>query len=503
LRARDLIESLGRRPVTLSSELSAALDAPRRALTAALNARLIGRISALISAVKSAIDRHGIAAPLMITRGDGTLAVAAKVAQRPIETVLSGPAASLVGAAALSGLTDFILTDMGGTTTDLALLVRGRPIISSSGAEIGGWRTMVRAIDVSTVCLGGDSKIAFGLDGTLLVGPERAVPISLIAERFPEVIDQLDRELADEEAMSAAGRFVMLPLGLKPKSDRQLQLSVRETQLMALISERPKPVRQIAVSSGAERSLKTMVRKGLVQIAAFTPSDAAHVIDLQSNWSREAAFRAAWLAARSRAMKTTDSSAAEALCREVWSETVRLSARAILKLALAAEGDRLSGGELIIDAVCRGAAGLGLTDIRMTPRIPVVAVGGPVKVYYPEAARRIGCEIVFPEHWAVANAVGAASGVVALSVTVEISGDGNGGFRVYLADGVVTLASGLAAVALAEERARAAATVEARNRGALKVEVTVSRDLHFLPDAVDENGLFEGRVTAEAVGRPW
>src|SRR5690606_25588793 len=123
-------------------------DAPRRALTAALNARLIARISLLIAGVGEAMGRLGLAAPLMIVRGDGTLALADVVALRPIETVLSGPAASLVGAAALSGMSNFILSDMGGTTSDLAVLKGGRPRVAEEGAEVGGWRTMVRAIDV-------------------------------------------------------------------------------------------------------------------------------------------------------------------------------------------------------------------------------------------------------------------------------------------------------------------------------------------------------------------
>ena len=80
-----------------------------------------------VKAVQHAMTRFGIDAPLMMTKGDGSLARAETIAFRPIETVLSGPAASLVGAATLSGLSDFILSDMGGTTTDLGVLENGRP----------------------------------------------------------------------------------------------------------------------------------------------------------------------------------------------------------------------------------------------------------------------------------------------------------------------------------------------------------------------------------------
>jgi N-methylhydantoinase A/oxoprolinase/acetone carboxylase beta subunit len=501
-RARELIVAMSGRPVTLSSELTSALDAPRRALTAALNARLIPPISALIAAVGQAMAGLQISAPLMITRGDGTLALAEQVKLRPIETVLSGPAASLVGAAALSGLRDFILTDMGGTTTDLGILENGRPIVNETGAEIGGWRTRVRAIDVKTLGLGGDSQVGFGLNGAMTIGPERAVPVSLIGQSFPAVIDELERQLADPEALSGAGRFVMRPLGFSGAGASRIELTAREGELMTLIGEVPKPVRRVAVSSGAQRSLTGLARKGLVQIAGLTPSDAAHVLGLQDNWSREAAVKAAQLAARARSLGAASADAAEALSREIWSETVRLSAKALLDVAIGA-GDRgLDGAAMLIDAGSRGQNRVGLADVRLKPAIPVVAVGGPVKVYHPEAARRLGCEILFPEHWAVANAVGAASGVVARSVTIAVTGDGAGAFRVHLPDGVMQTSSAREALMRAETAARRLASEAALAMGATMVEVSVRRDLKFLPDAVDDNGLFDGQVTAEAIGRP-
>jgi N-methylhydantoinase A/oxoprolinase/acetone carboxylase beta subunit len=502
LRAREMIVAMSGRPVTLSSELSSLLDAPRRALTAALNARLIPRISALIAAVGLAMERLGIAAPLMITRGDGTLALAEQVALRPIETVLSGPAASLVGAASLSGLNDFILTDMGGTTTDLGILQNGRPIVSEAGAEIGGWRTMVRAIDVRTVGLGGDSQVGFAVNGAMSIGPERAVPVALIGQSYPMVIDELDRELADPEALSGAGRFVMRPLGSSAATLPRIELTVRERELMALIGEQPKPVRRVAVSSGAQRSLAALARKGLVQIAGLTPSDAAHVLGLQDNWSREAAVKAALLAVRTRGLKAPTEEAARGLCEEVWSETVRLSGKALLDVAIGSGGERLDGAHLLIDAASRGWRRIGLAEVSLKPGLPVVAVGGPVKVYHPEAARRLGCSIVFPDHWAVANAVGAASGVVARTVTVAITGDGAGSFRVHLPQGVTPMTTAREALALAEAEARRLASAAALAMGATMVEVSVRRDLKLLPDAVDDNGLFDGEVTAEAIGRP-
>ena len=496
-RARELISKLTGKPATLSTELTSALDAPRRALTAVLNARLISRVAMLISAVRRSMAELGIVCPLMIVKGDGTLALAEKVALRPIETVLSGPAASLVGASWLCGARDFIMSDMGGTTTDLGVLVDGRPQVAEQGAEVGGWRTMVKAIDVKTIGLGGDSEIAVGLNGVIDVGPQRVAPISLLASRYPEVIAMLEADLADSDGGSMHGKFVLRPFGA---TDATLvaEVTAREAEILALVGERPRPMRKIAVSAAAQRALASLKRKGLVQTGGFTPSDAAHVLGLQDNWPGPAAAIAAKLLVRFRDMRMGDEARVEAFCREVWSETVRLTAKVILDTAFG----KSFGGHELVDAVCSGRGQLGLAKVSMSPSVPVVAVGGPVKVYYNEVGRRLGCEMVFPPFFDVANAVGAATGVIAQVVTVTVEGDGSGSFRVHGIGGVQSFVSAAMALAAAEDLARVAALKAVTQMGAHDPQVQVSLTKHHLPDAVDDNGLLEAVIRAEAIGRP-
>ncbi len=240
IRAREIIVARTGKPVSVSSELSSALDAPRRALTTTLNARLIARISRLIAAVFRAMAEHRIGCPLMIVKGDGTLALAETVASRPIETVLSGPAASVVGAKWLSGIDTFIMADMGGTTTDVGILQHGRPRVAEEGAEVGGWRTMVKAIDIKTVGLGGDSEVIVGVDGAMAVGPQRLVPVSLLAAQFPVVTTALEMQLAEPEVNSLAGRFIMLPAGAGEEAALKAGgLSQRETEIMKRVTATP------------------------------------------------------------------------------------------------------------------------------------------------------------------------------------------------------------------------------------------------------------------------
>src|SRR6202012_2668967 len=117
------------------------------------------------------------------------------------------PAASVVGASFLTDLQDFAVSDMGGTTTDVAIVTGGKPVVRDEGAVIGGWRTMVEAIDVHTCGLGGDSEVHFDRDHRLTVGPRKSMPLSLLAHQFPSVLPELQRLAAAERIPPFAPRF--------------------------------------------------------------------------------------------------------------------------------------------------------------------------------------------------------------------------------------------------------------------------------------------------------
>ena len=125
----------------------------------------------------------------------------------------------------------------------------------------------------------------------------------------------------------------------------------------------------------------------------------------------------------------------------------------------------------IVDAVCRGDEGLGLTRIAISPSVPVVAVGAPVRIYYPEVGRRLKGEVVFPEHCEVANAVGAATGIVARRVSVQVAGDGGGVFRVYTPEGTLVFDAPQPALETAQAVATADARVAAIAMGAGEPEI--------------------------------
>lgn len=164
-------------PVVCGHEMTGALGFYERTVTTVLNARLLPLIHDLVENVQKIMSKFEIHAPLMIVRGDGSMMYADYAKERPVETILSGPAASVIGARFLSDCQNGIVVDMGGTTTDIAALYKGECAVSQEGAVLSGWHTRVRALEIFTFGLGGDSEITFMADGTILVGPRKIVPL--------------------------------------------------------------------------------------------------------------------------------------------------------------------------------------------------------------------------------------------------------------------------------------------------------------------------------------
>ncbi|MCH7943445.1 MAG: hydantoinase/oxoprolinase family protein [Proteobacteria bacterium] len=500
---RDLIHDMTGLPVSCGHELSWRLDAPRRALTAVLNARLIPLIHRLVHAVRSMLEMRGINAPLMVVKGDGSLVSAETALEKPVETILSGPAASVVGAHHLSGEQDVFVVDMGGTTTDIALLEGGRPVLAAEGATVGGWRTMVEAVAAHTFGLGGDSEVWFAADraATLRLGPRRVTPLSLLASEHPQVLEtlraQAARGVCGEAAREVTGRFAMR---LGPLDHGHGSLTAAEERLWHALADGPVALEKLFTADHSERALTRMVKRGLVTCAGFTPSDAAHLLGHHSQWSVEAAEIGAGLWARRVDME------AEAFARRVMEFTTLRAAEAVVTAALAEGGGPVAGDyiayALDADADDHGKGGDRLLDVALSLGRPLVAIGAPAATYYPAVAARLHTRLVMPPHGAVCNAVGAVAGGVAQTATALITAPEESRYRVHITNGVQEFANLDVAAETAEREVRALAEAMAREAGAVEVRVeAVRKDVI----AKGKDGLkvfIESQIVATALGRP-
>ncbi len=488
-------------PVTASHELSTKLGGPRRALTTLLNARLIALIDRLIVATTGFLDERGITAPLMVVRGDGALVTASLARARPIETILSGPAASLVGAQHLTGLTDAVVSDIGGTTTDVALLSAGQPRLDAEGATVGGWRTMVEAVAMHTFGIGGDSEVRLADDAmeeSLRLGPRRLVPLSLAETLHPgSVRPELERQAREPRSGRLDGRFAF-STGL-PDSFAA-GLSSGEARVFSRLDKAPQPLDRIIVSNLELAALQRLVARGLAQICGFTPSDAAHVARRQSTWDRESALLGAELFARHcHARGRFLSEEAQAIGERVLQSLTRRSAEAILQTAFAEDGLEMPPDHPFVRRALDRSEGVVRTAVTLDR--PVVGLGASARLHYGSLGRLLSGECLLPEHMDVANAIGAVVGQVRVAAEASVTQPSEGRFRVN--DGVETrdFRDEEEALAFAEERTRALAASRAAEAGAETHGLTATRAVKSVE--VDGQHLFiEATVTAVAVGRP-
>lgn len=503
IAARELIRERTGLPATASHELSAKLGGPRRALTTLLNARLVGVIDRLIAATSGFLTKKGIAAPLMVVRGDGALVSANWARGRPIETILSGPAASLVGARHMTGLDTCLVSDIGGTTTDVAVLENGRPRLDPEGATVGGFRTQVEAVAMRTFGLGGDSEVSLadgGLEPRLKLGARRLVPLSLLGVAHADIVrTELERQLRAPNPGRLDGRFA-LRTGLP--ENFAAGLSPAESRLYETVTLRPAPLDRLLSSTAQLATLQRLVGRGLVHISGFTPSDAAHVLGRQANWNGETAGLGAELFARKRdARGTAVAASPEALCEWTLRSVSRASAEVILETAFAEDGldGPASVAHPLVQRALDGQGGIARFAVALDR--PVVGLGASAPLHYAGLSKLLGTECIVPADTDVANALGAVVGQVRVSVEAQVSQPAEGLFRVSTGAGVRDYGSEDAALAAAEAEMRALAAQNGREAGASDAELEVRRELQLA--TVEGQRIFVGaRVTATATGRP-
>ena len=133
--------------------------------------RCSGVSRAVVDGLQGAMAQHGLAAAVYLTQNDGTLMTVEQAVKFPILTVGSGPTNSMRGACALAGITDALVMDVGGTSTDVGILIDGFPRESAAAIEVGGVRTNFRMPDLISIGLGGGT-IVRGAGDDVAVGPD-------------------------------------------------------------------------------------------------------------------------------------------------------------------------------------------------------------------------------------------------------------------------------------------------------------------------------------------
>lgn len=411
-------------PAVCASLLFGGLSSLERAASAVLNAGLLPVMRDFLDAVKNAFRARGIDASIYIVRLDSSLMSLDYSAEHAVETLLSGPAASALGGSALAGEPNAIIVDMGGTTTDIALVQNGAPLLSDDGIRIGEWKTLIRGLFSTSVAVGGDSAIRWDIHGNWTLGPDRIIPMCVLASLYPDVTNILCQQVENTPNHTLM-LHEFLTLARADWANLPFELDMNEQKLCRTLEAGPLSVQQAADVLGIDKyQLHTRVLEqvGIVLRAGLTPTDIMHVRGDYTHYDRNASLYAARFAAGSLHLEL------QALCEEIYAEVSRRVFDAVSQMLLEHVSPyyRTHGLDdgmrelLRLQWENRVSGGCSMLQYAFRTSVKIIGIGGPVHLFLPAAAKALGAEYIIPEGAATANAVGAVTGQVTCTATAEI-----------------------------------------------------------------------------------
>ncbi len=483
-RVKALAKEILDVPVICGYELSSTLGFNERTATCIMNARLVPIISELIASMRDVMAENGIRAPLMIVRGDGSLMNEAIARERPVETIFSGPAASLIGAMYITGRRDAIVMDMGGTTTDIGILRDGKPRLEPEGAIIGGKRTRVVAAEIATSGIGGDSRI-FANGNDVYLSSLRVYPICMAASRWDCVREQME-SLVNTVTRPTPEAMGEQNVVLDSEMFRTLRIpedattvSSSDMKLLRLLKKRPYSLNEAGEALDIHPftfNISRLESLGFVQRIGFTPTDVLHVDGTYREFDFESSINAAQYLSRKAGVPLDEfiATSRERIRHKLCTELMR---------ALIFEetgGCQLNATtEYLLDRAIAGTPG---RDFGCSIKVekPIIGIGAPAGVYIRWVGETFSTEVLVDENSDVGNAIGAITSSVSETIEVLVRPETIGGtecpFFVFSRIGTFKYKTYEEALADAERMATETVRRAVEEGGAMDVSVSVDRD---------------------------
>jgi N-methylhydantoinase A/oxoprolinase/acetone carboxylase beta subunit len=419
--------------VSCGHELSDTLNFQTRAVTAMLNARIIPRLANLLIDLEKVLHGYSIGAPVVVVKGDGTLMSAEMAKKRPVETILSGPAASVAGARHLTGLDDAIVVDMGGTTTDTAAISEGLVRLNEHGSMVGGHRTHVKALDIRTVGLGGDSLILYE-KGKFRIGPKRVAPVAWLGHYYQGTGAALD--FIENNIKHYGGTTMTMQIIARTGAKKSILLTPIEEKIILLLDQRPYTIEELVPLSGVLSEwtlpLKRLEENFMIQRCGLTLTDLLHIDGRFRKWDTKSSERYAGFYA----------SLARVPISELIDRLMDMGARQLsIELIKHALND-INPEELDRSPACRRLIYHLLVkqhpdySVAINLKHPVIGIGAPIHFFLNKAVKQLKTNAVIPDDADVANAIGAITSQVVVHKKLSILHDGLGNFSVEGISGI-------------------------------------------------------------------
>ncbi len=501
-QAKKIIEEELRIPVICGHELFSDINAVQRGASILLNAQLVPVIAEFLASIKKALKQRNIEAPVVIVRSDGSLMSQEFTGLRPVETLLCGPAASVTGGMHLSASPNAVIVDMGGTTTDIALVQNGKPVQVKNGVQIGKWKTFVKGLFIDTFGLGGDSAVRYK-SGNLLLDNARVVPLCIAASRYPSVLPRL-QELVDR---SKAHDFYLHEFFILQKDiSASPHYTQAEKAFCGCLNSGPLILEEAAAAAGRDLysfQADRLEKEGVIIRAGLTPTDIMHISGDFAAYHSAASHLGAQFVAFCLGVSVDE------LCNQVYAAVKQKLYANIVRVLLQNqypnwEKNGLSPDlELLIRESFQKNTG-SLAFGFQTPSV-LVGIGAPIHIFLPDVARALKTEYIVPAHAGVANALGAVVGnvsaVCAIEIKPEFLPDKTILYIVYGFEENRSFGDQKEAEDYAGQEACSAALALARKRGAA-YDITVRSEAVANIVKTPDGSIYLGsRVTATAVGR--
>ena len=421
LRLKRIAKEVLDIPVVCGHELSSSLGYHERTVTSVMNSRLIPIIKDLMDSVKKVMKEHEINAPLMIVKGDGSIMSERVALERPIETILSGPAASLIGAKMLTGENDAIVMDMGGTTTDIGVLRNGYPRLEKEGAMIGNRRTRVMAAEIATSGIGGDSRIVVN-GNKFMLESLRVVPLCIAATLWPQLLPRLETisnmgSRFSPESMDVKNIVQDTEFFVKLKELKHVSLSNEDRALLEMISKEPFSLKEAGAKLGFHPfsfNVSRMEELGMVQRIGLTPTDLLHAEGSYVEYNKRASEYA--IKHQSKKMDMSEKEFIEFAKGKVIDKLSEVLLRKLFFEEIGTFHVDKVGHSLMWMAIS-GRDGLDFS-CKIKLNKPLIGIGAPVSAWFPQVVEKFDTELLLPEHSEVGNAVGAVTGSIIESMEI-------------------------------------------------------------------------------------
>ncbi|MGN0962441.1 MAG: hydantoinase/oxoprolinase N-terminal domain-containing protein [Clostridia bacterium] len=495
-------------PAVAAHELTTVLGIHERTVTCVLNARLIFVIDNLLCAVKQVLGELGLDIPIMVVKGDGSLMNESITRERPIETILSGPAASIIGATFLNDSANALVLDMGGTTTDIAVLKNGLPRLDPEGAKVGGWRTRVAAVEVTTSGLGGDSRIHIDENGALKIGPRRCWPVSVIAKDHPHYLEEL--EYAKNNPIGLLHNEVFEGYFLLHRPSPHMEITEIQQKVIETVEKEPHTIGEISRRIGLppeQIHVESLLDYGILGAVGFTPTDILCIEQTYPHGDIYAGNIAVSLLAKKMGLGFEDFIAkakegiTERMCRVILD-----SAFTYEKVDINPFIEDKVLEYFFISATKEKADALFFNTFHL--QMPIIGIGAPTRFWLPPAAEKYHTEAIFPEFNYAANAVGAAVGKVMSLYHVVVQNHGTDGISIFAPWGKTALKAAVnseddamgRAVETAIAQAKEKIAEEMKKQGVSDYEILVERKDAGIKGAEGSAQPIETNLDISAVG---